>query len=79
MRVAYIVFVSETSVIYIIYITQHFYEKMIVDSDCIARLLASVERGIFKEIERPTDAFARQLFVEEEVFFQKVNLLNLSF
>lgn len=44
---------------------------MIVDSDCIARLLAKVERGIFKEIERPTDVFARQLFVEEEVFSKK--------
>lgn len=50
---------------------------MIVDSDCIARLLASVERGIFKEIERPTDAFARQLFVEE-VFFPKSKFVKLT-
>lgn len=47
---------------------------MSVNSDCIARLLASVEREDYEEIERPTSGFVRQLFVEEEVFFQKVNL-----
>lgn len=49
---------------------------MSVDSDCIARLLASFEREEYEEIEWPTDVFARQLFVE--VFFPKSKFVKLK-